>query len=142
MPDGFEDFSCDAVATQEMVFCVKPCTDVIFGGTRLGRAGHFTYWSDDGVEHVVLETFNGSAIGCVSMDRDWACATFQIVMSADRVMVFRILSEIVFRTLLIRRGLGLVLHAAGISCNGRGLVLVGRSGTGKSIRPPRRRRSA
>ena len=132
LPATFEPFRAGPGGAGGIRFRVDLCRAVSFAGVRLARQGHFTFWGDDRGEHVVLDGVSGGPIGCASMDADWSGVRFQIVHGSEASSVFRILSEIAFRTLMVRRRRGLVLHAAGIAVRGRGLALVGRSGTGKS----------
>lgn len=101
-------------------------------GVQVSREQQFTFWREGDAEGVMLEHFDGMPLGFLSCGEGWSEARLRLLSGCDHAAVFRTLTEVFFRTALIRRREGLVLHAAGLVCDDEGYALVGKSGTGKS----------
>lgn len=131
---AFEPFMVVPASSGATVLTVAmESVDEIGGlGRLVSREGQLSFWRDGGKVSVVLEGFDGGWIGCLTGGDGWRVAHLRIRAGADSEAVLKTVGEIHFRTVLACLGRGLVLHAAGVVCEGRGLAFVGCSGMGKS----------
>ncbi len=111
---------------------VATAADVFPPGLKTSQEKELSYWRQDDNESIALTGAQDVTLGCLTCNGAWSSARASLRQDCDQAAVLRILTEVFFRTVLIRQRRGLVLHASGISVGGRGLAFIGPSGRGKS----------
>jgi len=132
LPSAFEPFAASSADPMTGLLSVESVDEIEGGSGLISREGQLSHWRDGKDESAVLEGFDGVPIGCLTGGGRWSSACLRIRAAADSDAVLKTLGEIHFRTTLTCLGRGLVLHAAGVAWEGKGLAFVGRSGMGKS----------
>lgn len=132
LPPAFDAFAVPGTGSAPLALSVERVAAIAEPGALISREGQLSFWGDGGDRSVALEDFEGSRIGCLRGADRWASARIRIRAGADALAVLKTLGEIYFRTALACQERGLVIHAAGVAWEGRGLAFIGRSGRGKS----------